>query len=61
MGRERAENGKIEGMNIPSPKRAREKIAKLISQTRYSPEKKIQKDKHGMPVVAPDPADPDDE
>jgi hypothetical protein len=48
-------------MNIISPKQAREEIAKLLAETRYAPGKKIPKDKHGMPIVAPEPDDPDDE
>jgi hypothetical protein len=40
---------------------ARERIAGLLASTRYWPKPESKKDKYGMPVVAPDPDDPDDE
>jgi len=40
---------------------AQERIAGLLATTRYSPKADAKKDKHGMPIIAPEPADPDDE
>ena len=40
---------------------AREWIAGLLATTRYSPKAGAKKDKRGMPVVEPEPDDPDDE
>ncbi len=39
---------------------AREWIAGLLATTRYFP-KAHARDKHGMPIIAPEPDDPDDE
>jgi len=36
-------------------------IAELLACTRYFPEQDFPKDKYGMPIVAPEPDDPDDE
>ena len=40
---------------------ARERIAGLLATTRYFPSPGSKKDKYGMPVVALEAADPDDE
>ncbi len=40
---------------------ARERMAGLLATTRYSPKAGARRDKHGMPIVAPEPDDPDDE
>jgi hypothetical protein len=40
---------------------ARERIAGLLATTRYSPRAGARRDKHGMPIIAPEAADPDDE
>jgi len=40
---------------------ARERIAGLLATTRYWPKAGAKPDKHGMPIVAPEPDDPDDE
>ncbi len=40
---------------------ARERIAELLATTRYWPRPESKKDKHGMPIIAPEPDDPDDE
>jgi hypothetical protein len=48
-------------MNIPSAKEMRERVAELLAQTRYEPKPEPKTDRYGMPVVAPEPDDPDDE
>jgi hypothetical protein len=48
-------------MKIPSAKEARERVAELLGQTRYAPKEDPKRDKHGMPKLAPEPDDPDDE
>jgi amino acid permease len=40
---------------------ARERIAGLLATTRYFPRANAKTDKHGMPIIAPEPDDPDDE
>ncbi len=40
---------------------ARERIAGLLATTRYSPKADAKTDKHGMPIIAREPDDPDDE
>ncbi len=40
---------------------ARERIAGLLATTRYSPKAGAKTDRHGMPVVAPETDDPEDE
>lgn len=56
-----ARNGKIQGMKIPPSDKTRERVGQLLAQTRYVPKPKPKTDKHGMPKVAPEPDDPDDE
>jgi hypothetical protein len=49
-------------VNILSPQRARELMTELFATTRYATgDSPIPKDKHGMPIIAPEPDDPDDE
>ncbi len=48
-------------MKIPTIAEMREGMTELLETTRYFPEPDIPKDKHGMPIVAPEPDDPDDE
>jgi hypothetical protein len=45
---------------LPSDK-MRETMARLLESTRYSPKADAKTDKHGMPIIAPEPDDPDDE
>ncbi len=40
---------------------AREWIAELLLSTRYFPKETARRDSHGMPIVEPEPDDPDDE
>lgn len=47
-------------MKIPSTTEARKQIAELLGSTRYDG-KEPPKDKDGMPKLAPEPDDPDDE
>ena len=54
--------GKIGGiLKILSSDKVRETMAELLATTRYFPKADAKKDKYGMPVVAPERADPDDE
>jgi len=46
---------------ISSPEETRERMGKWLDTTRYEPKPAIKKDKHGMPIIAPEPEDPDDE
>jgi hypothetical protein len=46
---------------ILSPDKVRETMAGLLATTSYEPRPESKKDKYGMPIVAPEPADPDDE
>ena len=48
-------------MKILSPDNVRETMEGLLESTRYFPPAFGTADKHGMPVVAPEPDDPDDE
>ena len=48
-------------LRILSPDKMRETMEGLLASTRYFPRPESEKDKHGMPIVAPEPADPDDE
>ncbi len=48
-------------LKILSSDKMRETMAELLESTRYSPRPESKKDKHGMPIIAPEPADPDDE
>jgi hypothetical protein len=50
-----------ERTNVINETTARERIAGLLATTRYEPRPESKTDKHGMPVVAPEPDDPDDE
>lgn len=61
MSRKGAKNGRIRGMNIPPADEARERVADLLEATRYAPKEDPPKDRHGMPLVAREPNDPDDE
>ena len=47
--------------NVITEATARERMAVLLATTRYWPRPESKTDRHGMPIVAPDPADPDDE
>lgn len=47
-------------VKVPSESEQRKAIEKLLSSTRYDG-KEPRKDKDGMPRVAPEPDDPDDE
>ena len=46
---------------ILSSDNVRERMAGLLASTRYFPKADAKTDEHGMPIVAPEPADPDDE
>ncbi len=48
-------------MKILSPDKVRETMEGLLATTRYWPEDAGEKDKYGLPAVAPEPHDPDDE
>jgi hypothetical protein len=48
-------------MDIPSVDETRERVGKLLKQTQYAPKIGTKTDKHGMPIVAPEPDDPDDD
>lgn len=39
----------------------RKQVADLLATTRYTPETEIPLDEHGLPIIAPEPDDPDDE
>jgi hypothetical protein len=39
----------------------RETMEGLLASTRYSPKADAKTDKDGMPIIAPEPDDPDDE
>lgn len=47
-------------MNIPTPEEQRKRIEELLASTSYFPKQDLPKDQYGMPVVAPEPDDPDD-
>lgn len=47
-------------MEISAPQEMRERMARLLETTRYDG-KEVSKDKYGMPIVEPEPDDPDDE
>ena len=54
--------GKIGGiLKILSSDNVRERMEGLLASTRYFPKADAKTDEHGMPIVAPEPADPDDE
>jgi len=46
---------------ILSSDNVRERMAGLLASTRYFPKEDAKTDEHGMPIIAPEPADPDDE
>ena len=48
-------------MKILSSDKVRETMEGLLASTRYFPKEDAKKDKHGMPIIAPEPDDPDDE
>lgn len=48
-------------MKIPTVSETREQMQELLETTRYHPDKPAKLDKFGMPKVAPEPNDPDDE
>jgi len=48
-------------LKILSSDKVRERMAELLASTRYEPRPESKTDKHGMPAVAPEPDDPDDE
>lgn len=48
-------------MKIPTVSKMREQIGELLASTRYTPKKDAKTDRHGMPILAPEPDDPDDE
>jgi hypothetical protein len=48
-------------LKILSSDKVRETMEGLLASTRYSPKADAKTDKHGMPIVAPEPDDPDDE
>lgn len=48
-------------IDIPPKKEARDRIGDLLASTRYSPKPDPKPDKHGLPSLAPEPSDPDDE
>lgn len=47
-------------MNILTTAEMDEQISELLQSTSYDGEE-VPKDEHGMPIVAPEPEDPDDE
>ncbi len=48
-------------MRILAADKMRERMEGLLASTRYWPKEDAKTDKHGMPIVAPEPNDPDDE
>jgi len=54
-------HGKMKAVEVPSIAEMHDSIAELLACTRYFPEQDFPKDKYGMPIVAPEPDDPDDE
>ncbi len=48
-------------MTISSAEEMRERMQELFETTRYWPDKPAKLDRFGMPKVAPEPDDPDDE
>lgn len=48
-------------MEIPSVKERKKIMDEMIETTSYHPKKEPERDKDGMPIVAPEPDDPDDE
>jgi len=51
----------MKAVEVPSIAEMHDSIAELLACTRYFPEQDFPKDKYGMPIVAPEPDDPDDE
>lgn len=51
----------MKNIKIPTAAEQRELMTELFETTRYFPEQDIPKDEYGIPIVAPEPDDPDDE
>ncbi len=48
-------------MKILTASEVRKQMKEFLATTRYVGEEKVKRDRHGMPIVPPDPEDPDDE
>lgn len=46
---------------IPTAEESRKLVGEVVETTTYHPQKEPKKDRDGMPVVKPEPDDPDDE
>ncbi len=46
---------------ISSSEETRKRMTEWLETTHYYPKPDLELDEHGMPVVAPEPDDPDDE
>lgn len=47
-------------VEISTAEEQRKSMQDLLETTRYFPKPDIKLDKHGMPIVAPEPDDPDE-
>lgn len=50
----------MKAVKVSSTAKVRKQMSEFLGTTRYVPPS-VKTDKNGMPVVAPDPNDPDDE